>query len=296
MAETVAPYSHLPAVKSAKSLRKAYNIVLDQKKAHVAHQLRKLNAKTSQHKLIHGDFFEISKTLPKGYFDVLISDPPYGINADQQSFEKRHTYDDSPTAALRLYQEILRKGFHLLKPQGHLFLFCDVEHFTTIRTYAEQQAFSTWRTPIIWFKGPEGPAPWGKSGFCRTYELLLFATKGQRPLCIGPESDVHLAKRTNRTDRRHAAEKPPELMRWLLQLTCTPGTDCKVLDPCAGSGPLLEAAKNLDIELTLVEQSEEHYASLCLRAQEVESGDEELPDQVEHDFTKEELDEDIFGQ
>jgi tRNA1(Val) A37 N6-methylase TrmN6 len=84
-------------------------------------------------------------------------------------------------------------------------------------------------------------------------------------------------------------------MRWLLQLTCTPGTDCKVLDPCAGSGPLLEAAKNLDVELTLVEQSEEYYQTLCLRAQEVEEGTEELPTQVREDFHLSDLDDEIFG-
>lgn len=293
MAETVKPYLELPAIKGAKSLHKAYNIVLDQKRAALASTLRKITSRTTQNRLIHGDFFEIAPSLEKGTFDLILSDPPYGINAHTQSFEKKHDYDDTKDYALSLYREILWKGFHLLKPQGHIFLFCDIDHFLSIRTFAEQHAWSTWRTPIIWQKGSEGPAPWGANGFQRTFEIGLFAAKGQRPLLIGPEPDIKLVSRVNRGARSHAAEKPPEFLRWILQLTCQPGA--RVLDPCAGSAPLLVAAKDLGLELTLIEKSETYYNSACLRAQELET--EETPElELAHPpVTQESLDDLIFG-
>ena len=271
MAQVVQPYLGLPAVGGAKSLRKAYQAVLQVQKTQLSSELKKLSPTKSPHRIIHGDFLEISKTLEPGSFDLILSDPPYGVNMHQQSFERKHGYDDSRDVALALYREILRRGFNLLKPSGHIFLFCDIEHFTTIRLFAEQQAFSTWRTPIIWQKGFDGSAPWGRNGFARTYEIGLFAVKGQRPLQHGPEPDIKLVKRVDRQDRVHAAEKPPELLRWLLQLTCVPGN--RVLDPCCGSAPILPAAKDLGLELTCIEQSKDYYDTALARSQSIDEED-----------------------
>lgn len=291
-AEAIAPYMHLPAVAQAKTLRKAYLNVIDLKRAKLAGDLQRLSTKTTAHTIVHGDFLEVSKTLSKGHYDLLLSDPPYGVDMHKQGFERRHEYDDSKDTALNLYREILRRGFHLLKPQGHVFLFCDIEHFITIRTYAEQQAFVCWRTPIIWHKSSDGPAPWGRNGFQRTYECGLFAVKGQRPLALGPEPDLKTVPRTARGDRLHAAEKPPEFLRWLLRITTQPG--CRVLDPCAGSAPVLAAAKDLGLELTLIEKDEEYYKAACLRAQELET--ETTPEvDVREPFTLANLEDDIFS-
>lgn len=293
MTKMIQPYKDTPMVKGAKSLKKAYLAVLDAEQAKLQRTLRNLAPRASPHKLIHGDFFEAGNDLPENHFDVILSDPPYGIGADKQSFEKKHDYDDGPEYALSLYRQILVRGWKLLKPQGAVFLFCDIDHFKTIRTYAESMAYSTWRTPLIWHKGNEGPAPWGRQGFQRTYEVFLYAVKGQRPLAHGPEPDVKLSARASRSDRKHAAEKPTELLRYLLQLSCTAG--CRVLDPCAGSGPLLAAAKDLGLELTLMERNEDYFNQLCARAQEVEADDETVSDEVEFTKTLADIDDDIFG-
>lgn len=293
MAQVIAPYKNTPMVQKAGSLTKAYLQVIDHEKAKLARDLRKLAPAHSAHKIIHGDFFEQAKKLPEASFDLIISDPPYGISANLQSFVKTHAYDDSPESALALYREILVRGWKLLKPKGLVFLFCDIEHFKTIRTYADSMAYSTWRTPLIWQKDHDGPAPWGRNGFARTYELLFFASKGQAPLAHGPEPDIKCISRTNTKDRKHAAEKPPELLRYFLQLATHPGA--KVLDPCAGSGPLLVAAKGMGLELTLIEQNEDYYNQLCARAQEVEGSATVPEDEVAFQQTLADLDDDIFG-
>lgn len=38
--------------------------------------------KTELGKLYNGDSFEILKTLPNNYFDLCLTDPPYGIKMD----------------------------------------------------------------------------------------------------------------------------------------------------------------------------------------------------------------------
>lgn len=261
--QTVVAHMNSPEVRGAKSLNAAYSIVLDRQKAKLEYELRGLIKTPSAHNCILGDCLTIMKDMPKGQFNAIISDPPYGINAHLQKKDVKHLYDDTPQNALAIYQGILRYGFHLLKPKGTLFLFCDVEHFVTIRTFAEQQAFSTWRTPIIWHKGPEGFAPWGINGFARTYECLLFAVKGENSLVLNGGPDVKLIKRNTKEITRHGAEKPPEVFRWLLELSVRRGDS--VLDPCCGAGAIFPASAGLGLSITGIELNPQYHTEASAR-------------------------------
>ena len=263
-AQMVAEHLNMPAVAAATSVRKAYDKILDLKQQQLERDLLSLRPSTTPHKLILGDCKKELLALESHSFDLILSDPPYGISAHKHSEGTLHQYDDSPDHALNLYRFIFQRGFDLLKPQGAIFLFCDIEHFLTLRVMAEQQAFSTWRTPIVWHKGPEGHAPWGRDGFKRTYEIGLYAVKGQRPLVLNGGSDVKLVPRaTVNVDKLHAAEKPAELLRWLLQLTCRAGD--KVLDPCCGSAPIFPAAKGLGVQITAIEINPDYHAAAASR-------------------------------
>lgn len=263
-AQVVAEHLNMPAIASSPSVRKAYDKVLDLKQQQLERDLMSLRPATTEHKLILGDSKIELLNLEPNSFDLILSDPPYGISAHKHSEGTLHQYDDSPEKALDLYRFLFRRGFELLKPQGAMFLFCDIDHFLSIRVMAEQQAFSTWRTPIVWHKGSEGHAPWGRDGFKRTYEIGIYAVKGQRPLVLNGGSDVKLVPRaTVNVDKLHAAEKPAELLRWLLQLTCRAGD--KVLDPCCGSAPIFPAAKGLGIQITAIEINPDYHAAASSR-------------------------------
>ena len=56
----------------------------------------------------------------------------------------------------------------------------------------------------------------------------------------------------------HPTVKPLALMRYLLKLVCPPGA--RVLDPFAGSGSTLLAARELGLACTGIEVIEEHVA------------------------------------
>jgi adenine-specific DNA-methyltransferase len=275
IAQTVLAHITSPEVAQSKTLTAAYRKVIDRKIATLNRELLQVTPSLSKHKIILGDCRNIMPVLDKGYYDLILSDPPYGIKANKMAQEMKHDYDDSPANALSIYQEILRNGFNLLRTKGSMFLFCDIEHFLTIRTFAEQQAFSTWRTPIIWHKGSEGFAPWGTNGFIRTYETILFCVKGENSLVLNGGPDVRTIKRVQRQDRTHAAEKPPELLRWLLEISCR--REARVLDPCCGSGPIIPAASGLGLEITGIEIEEKAYETALTRLSASES---EVPESV----------------
>lgn len=266
IAKIVVDHLDMPTVASAPSVKQAYNAVLDHHKRKLERDLIKLSPAASPHKCLLGDARLIMQTMDTGQFDCIIADPPYGINAHRSGAATGggHLYDDSPTYALDFTKCILRRGFDLLKPRGSLFIFCDIEHFISLRTTAEQLAYSTFRTPLVWAKGGEGHAPWGRDGFKRTYELILYAVKGQRPLVLSGGPDIKTVVRATRSDDRvHAAEKPPELLRLLLSLACRAGDS--VLDPCCGSGPIFTAASGLGISVTGIELADDYHARACER-------------------------------
>ena len=271
---TVQAHMANPNVAKAPSLSKAYKAVLESEEVRLGRELARLDLPKSNHTLLEGDFITLASTLQKGSFDLIFSDPPYGINAHQNAAAAEHRYDDSPEAALKLYKFIIQLGFDLLKPQGAVILFCDIDHFKELRTFAEQHAFSTWRTPLVWYKGTEGHAPWGHDGFKRCFELMLYMVKGQRPLAAMGGPDVINLPRNTTDAKVHGAEKPPELLRYLLQKTCRPLD--RVLDPCCGSGSIFLAAKGMNLHVTGCEKSPEYHGRAALRLANLE--DEPTPE------------------
>src|SRR6478736_1446405 len=85
-------------------------------------------------------------------------------------------------------------------------------------------------------------APWQGKGFRRTYEMIFWATKGQRGLISSPV-DILTVPRVLKSERVHAAQKPVDLLARLIECSTLPGDF--VLDPCCGSGSTLVAAKRL---------------------------------------------------
>lgn len=255
-----------PAVATAANLSAAHRIVVDEAERSFKAGLVRQKIITSSHQILLGDCREILPHLTSGEIDAIICDPPYGMNAHKMKKDELHLYDDRPEYALEIAEFILREGFRLLRPRGTLFLFCDIDHYVHLREVAKQHCYSTWRTPLIWRKGDDGHAPWGRSGFIRTYEMILFAVKGQKELNLPGGPDVLDFSRTGRARRVHAAEKPVMLLEKLLSLSTLQGD--RVLDPCCGSGPILDAATNLRLQAIAIEKDPDYHREALARIAE----------------------------
>jgi site-specific DNA-methyltransferase (adenine-specific) len=264
---TIEKHKNEPHVFNAPNESAAYRAILDKNAAKFRAQLAALEGHESPHQIIHGDAYEELPKLPDRTFDAIICDPPYGIDADKMGKEAQHHYQDDADYALKFCEMILTQGFRLCKPQAVLFMFCDFDHFVTLKEYAQRQAWTVWRTPLVWHKGNEGGnAPWGRGGFIRTYEVLLFATKGGQELRNPGGSDVITFSRITRGAKRHAAEKPAPLLSHLVSLACLPGGT--LLDPCAGSGSIIRGANNHRVRVTAVEKDEAYFTEALSRSTE----------------------------
>lgn len=262
-----------PKVKRARNEAEALKVILDTAETKIKANLVQANlTPKNPHRLIHGDCLNVlAKDIQPGIVDTILTDPPYGMKADKMGKGEFHMYDDSPETALEICRFIIQRGFDLLKPKGLLFMFCDIDHFVTLRDHANRMAYSVWRAPIIWRKGTDGHAPWGRAGFIRTYECLLFCVKGQKELVFSGGPDIMDFKRPSRSERVHSAEKPVDLLAHLINISTLPHQ--VVLDPCMGSGPIVTAATRQKVRLIGVEKDKEAYDLAVARQTEVEWGE-----------------------
>jgi site-specific DNA-methyltransferase (adenine-specific) len=213
----------------------------------------------------HADLRLELPLIPKSSFDLILADPPYGIDAGSAGFRARtvhhHNYEDDPETARRIARAILTEGFRIAKPRANLFIFCAIEYFDWLKQTAANMGWQPFNRPLIWQKSEsEGLAPWGAQGPRITTEFILYATKGQRGLVASP-IDVFRIKRVPRTERVHAAEKPVELLRALIECSTLPGE--AVLDPCCGSGSSLVACREAK-RIGLGIEKDETYFNIAL--------------------------------
>lgn len=239
-----------PTIAKARNEREALQLSLKKEHEAYAAELVRRRAAVAAPQLTcsirHGDALEIMPRLDAGKFDLILTDPPYGINAGGQGFRDRtvhhHNYDDTPDNARRILKAILTEGYRLCKPKANLFIFTDISHFAWLQEFSAQMAWTPWRFPVIWQKSEsEGLVPWSRQGFAHTYDIIFFATKGQRGL-LRPHVDILNFSRVKKKERTYAAEKPVDLLTLLIELSTLPGD--WVFDPCAGSGSTLVAARN----------------------------------------------------
>jgi|1_EtaG_2_1085319.scaffolds.fasta_scaffold00406_5 DNA modification methylase len=243
-ARVVAERMDDPAIAGARSANEAYNLASRQIEAEFLADLanRGLSSK-GKHELFFGDCVDVMQDFINAdtKFDLIIADPPYGMGADKfgDAAKNVHTYKDDRDTAIQIAKNIFDLGYKATKDDAHLYLFCDIDNFTTLRDVGSSCEWDVFRTPLIWNKlGGAGHAPIGARGFQRTYELLLFASKGHKPFA-SLYSDVMTFNAVN--NKVYAAQKPEELYKHLIKQSCLPQS--LVLDPTCGMGTVFRAAQ-----------------------------------------------------
>jgi site-specific DNA-methyltransferase (adenine-specific) len=251
-----------PIVKSAKTAEEAFKAL---KKIEVAEKNRELGASVGRtftadlHQAIHGDSLEWMAAAPAEQFDCILTDPPYGMNADEFGDSGGlaaggHGYKDDAATFLKILSVLAPESYRLAKAQAHLYVFCDIDWFHTMKTEFSAAGWTVFRTPLIWYKKSGMRAPWPESGPQRKYETILYAVKEKRPILkmLGDVLDY-----PPDTNLGHAAQKPAALFEDLLRRSCLPGNS--VLDPFCGSGPIFSAAHALKVRAVGIEMDQASY-------------------------------------
>lgn len=269
-----------PEVAAAKSLKEAMKVLraLEQKENNAA-LTASVGARfsSSDHTLLNASCLDFMRDYSGRGFDVILTDPPYGMNADSFGTAggaltaDTHDYDDSPEAFQALIEAWAPLTFKVAAAQAHLYAFCDIDGFKFLR---DQLALSGWRvhrTPIIWTKPHAHRVPWPEHGPRRQWEMCVYAVKGDKRVNSIMSDVIEVAVDAN---LGIAAQKPVALYRELLKRSIKPGDT--VLDTFAGSGPIFPAATELLVTATGIELSPETYAIAVKRLAALKNGPEDM--------------------
>lgn len=243
----------LPEVATAKTAKEALKVIERKLTAEhnevLAKEFRQENSAKSPHVLLTGRCEDLLPDIDSESVDVILTDPPYGIDAQEFNAQEgiKHYYDDTRANFESIITAIAREGFRICKPRAHVYIFHDFGRFGFIRERMEEHGFTCWPRPIIWSKG-NGLLAKPNHGPRYTYECILFASKGARET-TAVFSDC-IAIRTL-TKQRRGAEKPAALYHNLLRRSVQPGNT--VLDPCCGLGPIYPAANALNCKAIGIE-------------------------------------------
>lgn len=267
----IAEHLHLPEVAKAKTVRDAVKAIEKVKLAEHRSQLAAVfdaskAENTIANKLIHGDsFIEVPK-LPDATFDLVLTDPPYGIGADTFGDQSSgHNYRDDKDYALDCYHLTAVHGFRVTKPAGALYSFCSIDLFPELVPLFEAAGWKVWPRPLIWAKG-NGMLPVPDVGPKYSYEAILFAYKPGFKIVAPAQLDV-LNHRGER-NVEHGAQKPVDLYEELIRRSVVPNS--KVVDFFAGSGTIFPAANRQKVIATAIEKVRDNFNLALTRINETE--------------------------
>lgn len=219
-------------------------------------------------KIIKGDCLEIMKHIPDESIDAIITDPPYGISfkSSRQTYQQEIKNDGQEQ-----WQEILPRFLsefkRIISPVGCCCCCCGgggggktpvtaiftieaIKHFELIQTLV-------WRkfVGLGWKYRP-------------AYENIVILSKSKDNYSWYDESKkmANVIEGINQdipsNKWQHPTQKPVELMELLIKNHTKQGDI--VLDPFAGSGTTLEAAKKLGRRYIGIEL-EDRYIEMCNR-------------------------------
>lgn len=195
--------------------------------------------------LYHGDCLEIDAWLEA---DVLVTDPPYGINWTQGDYNgSGRRSDDRVHSGIANDSDVFVRDaalsrFGLDKPSVV---------FGSLRAAFPTEVAQT----LIWKKGVDAGIVGSTTGYRTDIELIFL--RGAHPRRNGSRSSVLESRGgMGRYRNLHPHAKPPLIIERLIEWL--PGV---VADPFAGSGSTLVAARNLGRRAIGVEL-EERYCEL----------------------------------
>lgn len=192
-------------------------------------------------KIIHGDCLEVLKTFPDECIVLVLTDPPYGINADKgvggfgSSKTDKHYEDDwdKNTPQQEVFNEIIRVGKKVVIFGGNFFT-------------DKLPVNGHW---IVWDKK-------GDIGFDNPFGDCELAWTNIDKKSVKKYIAIQQGFISEERDRFHPTQKPVSLFKKIIEDYSKGGDN--VLDPFMGSGTTVVACKQLNRNFIGIEISEKY--------------------------------------
>ena len=218
--------------------------------------------------MIEHDAWKLLADAENGSVDFVITDPPYGLenpkSLDRSGMGRKDIVTEFDWDEKIPIRDLVHEIARVLKRGGHAIIFFNHRNYSHILDYGEEVGLVP-RDPIIFNKS--NPAPrLRKVGPSTCLEFAAWLTKSP---VSADNYNWQLSQRITNcfttaipqaegSPERHPAQKPLHIAFWLVALMTKPND--LVMDPFAGSGTFLVAAKLLNRKIALAEKDEKWRA------------------------------------
>jgi DNA modification methylase len=206
--------------------------------------------------IVHADSREFLASYSGPKFDLLLSDPPYGMDFKSGWSDKDKIANDKIEDTVQLFESVLAESVKHLKEDAHFYLFGSIDYVGELRPIIEK--YLTLKNILIWDRKVIGMGDLKTYG--KSFDVVYFGVnKKWRDLNGTRERDLLSFYRCEPSKMVHPTEKPIDLLEYLIKKSTSEGD--LILEPFAGGGSTLVAAKNTNRKCTGIE-IEEKYVSL----------------------------------
>jgi DNA modification methylase len=220
-----------------------------------------------------GDCVEIMRVMDAQSLDGIVTDPPYcsggSLEAQKNTGGQGHrserltsgevewfAADNMTTGGLVwLVRSVLVEARRAMRPNRSAFVFTDWRMVPHLAPALESSGLR-YRNMIVWDKLSSGLG----MGFKPAHEIILEYTNGVTEYASLAGQNVIRSRRVSASDRQHACQKPLDVLARIIEVGIPSGGT--ILDPFAGSGSTLVAAKQLGRKAIGVELSELHCETI----------------------------------
>ena len=206
-----------------------------------------------------GDAVSFLSTLDDASVDLVLTDPPYGINLDDVVASPEEAYEDEQADIVALLKACMPHFRRVLRDGRYMVLWTSYQLYEAVCVMAERAGFYVPRVPLIWVKsGATGRSIQSTLRVGCAAEIALYAyTTPDARLTKQGRSNIFTYPPPPAGKRFHAAQKPEALIIDIIQTFSSPGDT--VLDVFCGSGSTIRACYDTNRQFIGCEKLERHY-------------------------------------
>lgn len=206
-------------------------------------------------KIYHGDCLELMKDIPDKSIDLILTDPPYGINLTPQrstsKFKNTKVHNDDN---LEWLPNVVKEYKRILKPDSVGYIFCNWQTYDIFKQAFEKEF--TIKNCIVWNKDWFGMG----NNWRPNHEFILVVTNGKFKTKSNNKSNILTYRRISPQKLIHSCEKPIDLLIDIVNESCEP--NAVILDTFLGSASTALAAIHTGRFFIGIEK-DEHYFNVA---------------------------------
>lgn len=210
-----------------------------------------------ENKIVNDDCMNILKQLPDKSIDLVLTDPPYGMNFCSNYRKEKYEHienDDNLDWLSGWCKEINR----IKKDDAHIYIFCSWHKVDVFKQEIEK--FFAVKNILVWEKNNTGMGDL-LNDFAPKYEFILFCNPNNKQLNGRRDSNILCFSRTQNS--LHPTEKPVELFSFLINKSSKEND--LVLDCFSGSGTTAIACSELKRRFICIEKDKVYYEASVKR-------------------------------